>query len=99
MLSVQSILLSLQNILGRTNHREVLQKEGLVDYITCMPLYVPAPLKTQAEELVRIVGAGVQLQPPRLVNLVKAKLAKTWCGLQGVVHRTVGEIVIEANSS
>lgn len=96
MLGLQTILLSLQNMLGRDNHREVLFKEGLEDYITCIPAYVPGSLRGQAEELVRVVGSGVQLQPPRLVNLVKAKLAKVHFGLQHVVHMTVGELINEA---
>ena len=96
MLSLRTVLLSLQNMLGRENHREVLLQEKLEDYITCSPTYVPSSLRDQAKELVRIVSNGVQLQPPRLVNLVKAKLAKCHFGLERIVHMSVGEIVNEA---
>lgn len=96
MLSLQTILLSLQNMLGRDNHRKVLFQEGLEDYITCVPAYVPPQLRGQAEDLVRILGSGVQLQPPKLVNMVKAKLAKMHFGLEGVAHATVGEIITAA---
>ena len=96
MLSLRTILLSLQNMLGRQNHLEVLVQEGLEDYVTCVPSYVPSSLEPQAKELVRIVGNGIQLQPPRLVNLVKAKLAKTHFGLERVVRMSVGEIINEA---
>lgn len=74
----------------------MLLQEGLEDYITCVPSYVPGSLRDQARELVRIVGSGVQLQPPRLVNLVKANLAKNHFGLERVVHLSVGEIINEA---
>lgn len=94
MLSLQTILLSLQNMLGRDNHKELLFKEGLEDYITCMPAHVPAPLKEQAKELVRIVASDtIQLQPPKLVNLAKAKLAKLQFGLECVLHKSVREIL------
>ena len=94
MLSLQTILLSLQNMLGRDCHKELLFKEGLEDYVTCMPAYVPAPLKEQAKELVRIVTIGkIQLQPPKLVNLASAKLAKLHFGLERVLHKSVREIL------
>ena len=96
-LSLRTILLGLQNMLGRDNHREVLVQEGLEDYVTCLTSHLPpGMLREQARELVRIVGSGgMQLQPPRLVNLVKAKLAKMHFGLERVVHMSVGEIVNE----
>ena len=100
MLSLQTALLSLQNMLGRDNHREVLLKESLEDYITCMPTYLPGPLRGQAEELVQVVRGGLlQLQPPTLVNLVKAKLAKLHFGLVRVVNMSVGEIINEVMPS
>ena len=94
-LSLCMILLGLQNMLGRDNHREVLVQEKLEDYVTCLPSHLPpGMLREQARELVRIVGSGgMQLQPPRLVNLVKAKLAKLHFGLEPVLCRSVGELV------
>lgn len=91
-LSLQTILLGLQNMLGRDDHREVLCKEGLEDYITCMPTHVPVSLQEQAKELVRIVG-HIALQPPRLVHLAKARLAKMHFGMQTIIQMSVGEIV------
>ncbi len=88
MLSLQTILLSLQNMLGRENHIKILLSEGLEDFITCSPSYVPESLKPQANEMVQIVGSGMQLQPPKLVNLAKAKLAKMYFGLESVMNRT-----------
>lgn len=82
-------------MLGRDNHKEVLRKEGLEDYITCIPSYVPEPLQTEARTLVHIVGSGIPLQPPKLINLVKAKLAVMHFGLERVLKMTVGEIINE----
>lgn len=96
MLSLRIILLALQNMLSRPNHRDVLFREQLEDYVVCMPSYVPESLKPQAKELVKIVALGsCHSQPPKLVNLVKAKLAKVHFGLASVLNRTVGEIINE----
>ena len=92
-LSLQTILLSLQNMLSCDYHRKVLFKEKLEDYVTCLPAHVPPSLKGQARELVQIIASGLQLQPPTLFNLTKAKLAKMHFGLQDLMNMTVGEIV------
>lgn len=92
-LSLQTILLSLQNMFSCDYHRKVLYKEKLEDYIICLPAHIPPSLKGQARKLVQIVSAGVQLQPPTLFNLTKAKLAKVHFGLQNLMNMTVGEIV------
>lgn len=94
-LSLQTALLSLQNMLGRDIHRDNLFKESLEDYITCMPAYLPpGPLMDQAKELVKVTGSGKwQLQPPKLINLLKAKFAKEHFGLMQVVNMTSREIL------
>lgn len=95
MLSLQTALLSLQSKVVRDVHREVLFQEALEDYITCMPSYLPpGPLSDQAKELVVLVGIH-RLQPPKLINLAKAKLAKLHFGLAQVVTMNIGEIVNE----
>ena len=82
-------------MLGRDVHRESLFKESLEDYITCLPAYLPSsPLRDQAKELIKVVGIN-RLQPPKLVNLAKAKLAKMHCGLVKVVTMSIGEIISE----
>lgn len=93
--SLKTALLSLLSKLGRDIHREVLFEESLEDYITCVPAYLPpGPLHEQAKELVKVTGSGTyQLQPPKLINLVKAKLAKLYFGLEQLVTMSVGEII------
>ena len=93
-LSLQTVIFSLQNMLGRENHRQVLKREGLVDYVTCMPFYVAETLKPRARELVQMLASSgdLQVQAPTLVNLVKAKLAKMCFGLEGVLTMSVAEL-------
>ena len=98
LLSLQWIVFALQNMLGRDNHRQILIKEGLLDFVICMPHYIPPSLRPQAEELVQMVVSSPDIPegPPKLLNLVKAKLAKTHFGLEQVFSLSVSEIVSEA---
>ena len=97
LLSLQLILFALQNMLGRDNHRQILIKEGLLDFVICMPHYVPPSLRPQAEELVQMVVSSPDIPegPPKLLNLVKARLAKMHFGLEQVFSLSVSEIVSE----
>lgn len=95
LLSLEMILFGLKNMLSRENHRAVLLKEGLIDYITCSPIHVPGILKPQAKELVDMVTSSpdVQQQPAKLTNIVKAYLAKVYFGLEQILSMSVSEIV------
>lgn len=95
LLSLQMIIFALQNMLGRDNHREALLEEGLLDYIKCMPEYVPSSLRPQSKVLVQMLEAfpDIPQVPPKLTSLVKARLAKTHFGLEKIVSLAVGEIV------
>ncbi len=48
--------------------------------------------------MVQILGSGMELQPPKLVNLAKAKLAKMYFGLERVMNTEVGDLIISAVS-
>ena len=95
LVSLQLAIFSLQNMLGRQTHRELLQKEGLLDFVICMPQYVPPSLRPQAEELVQMVVSSPDIPegPPKLLNLVKARLAKMHFGLERILLLSVSEIV------
>lgn len=95
LLSVEMILFGLMNMLSRENHRAVLVKEGLVDYIICCPNYVPETLKDNAQKLVHLVTSSfdIRRQPARLTNMVKAGLAKVHFGLEQILSLSVGAIV------
>ena len=97
LLSIEMILFGLMNMLSRENHRAVLVKEGLVDYVTCCPNHVPEMLKFYAQKLVHLVTSSydIQQQPATLTNIVKAHLAKMYFGLEQILALSVGAIVNE----
>lgn len=86
LLSILTALFGLQCMLFNKESREGLLKENLMDYIICLPWVVPSELTTIAEGTVTSLSAHVQLQPPRLSVLAKAKLAKMHFGLEKVFH-------------
>ena len=65
---------------------EGLLKEELNDYIICMPGHVPSQLHEKARTLVTTLGTHVQLQPPSLGVLARAKLAKMHFGLDKMLQ-------------
>ena len=93
--ALQTIIMTLHIMLAREVHRDVLIREGLMDYITCMPWYTTGAAEQRARALVKMVqqAPDVDLQPPSLVNMAKACVAKNYCGLQTVVHLSVPEIL------
>ena len=92
--SLRLAIFALQNMLSRGDHRQILLKEGLLDFVICMPQYVPPSLRPQAEELVQMVVSSPDIPegPPKLLNLVKARLAKMHFGLEQVFSLSVSEI-------
>ena len=97
LLSLETVLLGLRNMLARETHRKVLLREGLLDFVLCLPSYVPESLRPHARQLIKVLSSNddVCIGPPRLVNVVKAKLAKWALGLERVMEMSVGEIVSE----
>ena len=87
---------SLQSMLLSDKTRDILAAESLVDYITCLPWHLPPDTKAhrRACELRVSLSQKMQLQPPSLVNLTKAKLAATHCGLEKILKaNSLHEIV------
>lgn len=65
---------------------DTLLREKLVDYIICLPAHMPnQQLRNKAQDLVQELGLSVQIQPPSLTTLAKAKLAKMQFGLEKVI--------------
>ena len=97
LLSLETVLFGLLNMLGRENHRQVLDCEGLVDYVVLSPSYVPQSLRHLARQLVQLLASSgdLRIQPPALVSIVKARLAKVHFGLERVLKMSVGEIISE----
>ena len=94
-MALQTTIIALHSMLDRSIHREVLVREGLVDYLTCMPWYTTGSAQQRSRALVRMVqqSPDVDLQPPSLLNMTKACVAKNYCGLQTVVHLSVPDII------
>ena len=97
---IETGVFSLQNVLQDEEIRDVLVREGLVDYVTSMPWNVPHGTRVhqRSKELVAFLGQHMQLQPPSLVNLSKARLASLYFGLDKVfkafsVHELVSDYV------
>ena len=88
MLCLEAGLLALQIILGRDEERQVLIKQGLLDYLTCLPWYIQegCGAHRRVRTLLEMVSSHVPLQPPSLSNIVRAKLAATHCGLKKAVY-------------
>lgn len=91
MLAVHCIemgVFSMQNVLYDEEIRDVLVHEGLVDYIVCMPWNVPQESRVQqrTKELVAFLSQHMQLQPPSLVSVTKARLASLHFGLDRVLN-------------
>ena len=94
-MALQTTIIALHSMLDRSIHREVLVREGLVDYLTCMPWYTTGSAQQRSRALVRMVqqSPDVDLQPPSLLNMTKACVAKNYCGLQTVVQLSVPDII------
>ena len=95
LVALEIIIMALHIMLDREVHRDVLIREGLMDYITCMPWYTTGAAEQRARALVKMVqqAPDVDLQLPSLLNMAKACVAKNYCGLQTVVHLSVPEIL------
>ena len=94
-MGLQTILIALHGMLNRAVRREVLVKEGLVDFLICMPWYTTGPAKERARAVVRMVqqAPDMKLQPPSLLNMAKACVAKHYVGLPTVVQLSVPDIL------
>ena len=94
-LALEIIMIALQVMLGREHHRDILLKEGILDFVTCMPWYVSGPAKERAKAVVVMIqqAPDVELQPPSLLNIAKACVANHHCGLPAVVQLTVSDLV------
>ena len=92
--SVETVLFFLRSKIQRSDHQEILAREGLLDFVVCMPWHVSVGLRASAKAMVSELSSHVLLQPPRLSNIAKAMLAKDSLGLESVVKtNSVAEII------
>ena len=81
-LSINILLHTLVNTLGRKLHAEYLCKEHLVGYTVNLPSVLPTECKSLARLAVVELGRHVPLRPPSLSTLARGKLAKLHFGLE-----------------
>ena len=88
-------VLSLQNMLQGEWHQKVLMEEGLVDFVTCMPWYLPKDTAAHDRACQLTVSLRPILrQPPSLLNIARAKLATTCFGLDCLTKKTARELLL-----
>ena len=91
-----TILLALQTLLSRKYHQDVLIKEGLLDYLVCLPWYTTGEMHTRASNLlamIRLIAPDIYCQPPSLLNMSKAAVSVYFSGLDDVMRLSVPELV------
>ena len=68
--------------------KNTLTQEGSVDFVVCLPWCLPRDSRPQkqATELVAYLSHNLQLQPPSLLSLTRAKLASMRFGLRTMLH-------------
>ncbi len=90
LLALEVVLFWLRSSLGRPSHRDILIDEGLLDYVICLPWFVPEALRDSARALVSVFMGGASISPPRLSMLARGKLAKMHFGLERVIKAVSG---------
>ena len=96
LLCVKTAILSLRIMNLNPENRHILGKEGLLDYLQCLPWYLPAKSEAQQRALQLTRDLGHMLtQPPTLVNIARARLATMHFGLDSVLFRHIHELGAE----
>ena len=94
LLCVKSGLLSMKCMCIADNANDVIAHEGLLDFITCLPWFMPNEETTSdAMELMQIAQQSLQLHIPSLTNIVKAFLASHYCGLDKLLNCDIHSIL------
>ena len=97
-LCIEAGIFSLQNMMLCDETRGLLIAELLLDFVVCMPWHLTKGTNAhkRACDLNTFLGQKMQIQPPSLVNMAKAKLATMHFGLETVVNApSVHELVHE----
>ena len=96
LLCLEAGLLSMKCLCLADNVVEIVEYEGLTDYITCLPWNMPDSVTAaSATEVVHIARQSLTLQPPSLVNIVKAQLASYHCGLEKALQCDAYTLVVD----
>ncbi len=93
-LGMESIFFTLR-VLVKVNPKEALERArmySLVDYFVCLPNNIPPRLKGKAKEIIKMSFGDEPVTVPRLEGIVRAFLAKSYFGLQGVKMKKIEDI-------
>ena len=80
-LSINTLLNSLESMMWRKGHVQFLIEEELLDFVVMAPWFVPFCSQERAHRVVHQLTKFQSLQPPSLINICKAKVAKLRVGL------------------
>ena len=93
LLSLRVILFFLHSKATVEMYHTLLVKEGLLDFVLCLPWHTPHSCRKEAAALTSDLCTTMHsVQPPRLYSLAQARLAKAGLGLERVMTMSVGEI-------
>ena len=97
MMCVETCVLSLQVSMCEERERKMIVQQGLMDYVICLSSVLPAKSRAQrrAKDLVAMLGKEMNLQPPSLNTMTRARLAVTHFGLDKVLKTPVQELLTE----
>ncbi|KAL5505529.1 hypothetical protein EMCRGX_G006977 [Ephydatia muelleri] len=92
LLCLEAGVCSLHIILSRDDEIQTLIKQGLLDYLICLPWHISEGLEARkkAKLLLEKVGSHMPLQPPSLNNIVRAA---TCCGLTKAISYGCHQLV------
>ena len=76
-----TLLNSLESTMWRKGHVQFLTEEELLDFVVMAPWFVPSCSQERAHCVVHQFTKLQRLQPPSLINICKAKVAKLRVGL------------------
>ena len=94
LLSMRSAILSIRVMICRGEHKQMLIKENLTDFIFCASFHLPEELREEAKDMVKDV---CRLQPPSLLNIVRSKFA-TIHGLEPILEKSVAQFVTDSSA-
>ena len=97
MMCMEMNILFIQVVLCGERERKMMVKQGLMEYIICLPSVLPKRTSAQqrASDLVSMLGKEMHLQPPSLNTMARAKLAVTHFGLEKAMKTPVQELLSE----
>ena len=97
MMCIETGIFSLQLIMSGEKERKIIEEQGVLDYIICLPSVLPKNSSAQqrGNDLVAMLGEKMHLQPPSLNTMARARLAVTYFGLERVLKTPARELLSE----